>query len=128
MVADRDYNDLRYGVTNACSFSIVDSGDWNSQTIPLGFSPGRAITIRRIVDNIYGGTSLSYNLDVRSSAGTAGTEVFSADAVATTGVVLRTSFTNASCAANSIWMFTTGASAETGTVSGVILKIEWTYD
>lgn len=110
------------------TFVIPDDGDWDSEAVPGPvLSHDSACTIYMIRATAIGSSTptLTYNLEERAyaSLNSAGTDVFAADVIADGDGLQSTSFNNASIAAGSPLFFTTGSSAESGTVTAVHITI-----
>ena len=86
------------------------------------------ITITRITATVYGGTSLTFNIEERAAASlnSAGTDVMTSDIVATQAGATSTTFTNASIASGAHLVLV--ASAMSGTVGKVEVRIDYTID
>lgn len=112
------------------TFTIQAGVSWDNLAIPVFEAPkGTAITIVQVNGTIIGGTSLVYNIEERAygSANSAGTDIM-ADSTAVQAGTEVTSFTNPSIATKAHLFFTTGASAQTGTVNYITVTVYYTED
>ena len=86
------------------------------------------ISLTQIKAFVIGATSLAFNLEERGEAtgGSAGTDVMDSELVADVDGVETTSFSNAALDAEDYLVFTTGTSAETGTVTSITVTVFYT--
>lgn len=123
-------NIKRYSSTETYSVTITTNGvTWDSLAISLdAISDTKAATIQSIYVYCSSGTSLTFNLEERAknSEGVTGTNVKATSFVADTNGEEYTVFSNASIAAGSSLHLVTGASAASGTVFSVTVRIKFT--
>ena len=98
----------------------------SSTTFPLTQFP-YAVTLTKVTATSLGGTSVTFNIDERSSLGTSGTNTLTSSLVATTGTGANsTTFTNAGIASGAYLVLVT--SAMSGTVNQLVIMVEYTID
>lgn len=128
----RAQNGTLTDLKSSLSFKITIEGSyWDNQAICVGVAPsGSAITITKVQATTIGSSTptLTYNIEERAYASynSAGTDIFAADKTADSNGDEQTSFSNAGIAASAGLFLTTGAGAESGTVTGLVLYIEYT--
>ena len=114
------------------SVTIVDDGDWNNEALPIWQAPNdKAVTIKSVRATAMGTTpTLTYNIEERAWAGlaSAGTDIYGSDQAADADGEIETAFSNASIAAGAHLVFTTGAGAETNTVTLIQITVYYQED
>lgn len=122
-----------YQVSGVLFFhKYIEGAYWDNQTICLAVAPSNsAITLTKVQATTIGSSTptLTYNIEERAYASynSAGTDIFAADKTADENGDEQTSFSNAGIAASAGLFLTTGAAAESGTVTGLVVYIEYTY-
>jgi hypothetical protein len=109
------------------TFTIYADGDWNDELVPVwNVSNDGNIVITQVNATVIGsGTpTLTYNIEERTwgSLGSAGTDIFT-DQTAAAGGTETTTLTNAEIDAEDHLVFTTGTTAESGTVSLITVTV-----
>ncbi len=87
-----------------------------------------AVTITKVTGTIRGGTSFTFNIEERpgTTLNSSGTDVMTSDLAADQGGETTTTFSNASIAADAFLVL--AASALSGTVNQVVIRIDYTVD
>jgi len=114
------------------TFTIYADSSWDNEVVPIWIAPrDTTITIVQVDATVMGTTTpqLTFNIEERTfgSLASAGTDIM-ADLTAPSTGVSTTTFSNASIAARAHLVFTTGASAESGTVDLITGVIYYTKD
>jgi len=117
------------------TFTIPSDASWDSEAVPVFQVPkDMAITIVQVDAAVLGsGTpTLTFNLEERAwaSLASAGTDVFSSDQIADAdGIQISgATLSNAGIAAEAHLVFTTGASAQGGTVEQITVTVYYRRD
>ena len=92
---------------------------WASDSFPLSCVGTAGVDVVEIRMYAVGATGVVCNIEERTNPNVTGTDILTADTYVTTGGVTVTSFGNTNLAAYSWLVFTTPASAESGTVAAV---------
>ncbi len=108
--------------------TITADADWDGESIPIWQAPlDMAVTILQVSASVVGSStpSLTYNIEERAfgSLGSAGTDIYATDEAADDNGEDEVTFTNSSIAAKAHLVFTTGVTAESGTVDYVTFVI-----
>lgn len=112
---------------------FIEGAYWDNQTVFLGqLHKDMACTIIQVDATAIGSSTpvLTYNIEERAwaSYNSAGTDVYASDQTADGDGESETSFDNAGIAAQAGLFLTTGASSESGTVTGVEVTIYYRMD
>jgi hypothetical protein len=120
-------------LTFTCSISSPSTGNWDSNTIPIGKISGfYAVTVTSVTAELLGTSTPSLDFNIEERAGgtlnSAGTDMFSSDQTADADGISITSFSNAGIAKDAHLVVTTGASASSGDIEYLVLTIEYRID
>jgi hypothetical protein len=126
LVANRTFPEVESVFVN-----VPDDGDWDSEAVAIWQAPSDStVTITSVYAAVMGDTtpSLVYNIEERAynTPNTAGTDIYAADQAADASGEIEAAFSNAQLAANAYLVLTTGAGVETGNVTNLLVKIEYT--
>lgn len=121
-----DANSLDY-LTRKKSFTFVLETPTSSEVFPM-FQFPMAITLTKVKAAVYGGTSVTFQIQKRADAtlNSSGTNMLTSSLVADADGAETTSFAVAAAVANSYLMFI--SSALSGVVGKVIVEVEFTID